>query len=239
MLNLINTNKPHISIVLCTYNEEAAIKNTIEQIFKHNSNCEIVLVDDNSTDDTVKIANQFTDERIQIIERKKRGLASAAFTGLIFAKSDILCWIDSNLPDLASKIPIIIKNLSEDSIVVMSRYVKGGDDKRSKKRILTSKLINLVCRVILGNEIKDYTSGIFVMNKTIFKKILPIPYGHGEYFIEFLYQAKKNGCKIIELPYEQPADLEGMSKTASSLLRFLRVGINYFIRIFISLLNRQ
>ena len=119
MPNLINTNKPDISVVLCTYNEEAAIKNTIEQIFKYNLNCEIVLVDDNSTDNTVKIAKQFADKRIQIIERKKRGLASACFTGLIFAKSDILCWIDSNLPDLASKIPTMIKSLTEDSIVVM------------------------------------------------------------------------------------------------------------------------
>ena len=39
--------------------------------------------------------------------------------------------------------------------------------------------------------------------------------------------------KIIELPYVQPPDAEG-SKTASSILRFFTLGLNYLIRILIS-----
>ena len=61
---------------------------------------------------------------------------------------------------------------------------------------------------------------------------VPIAYGHGEFFIEFLYKIKKNGMKICELPYVQPPDLEG-SKTASSIIRFFNLGLSYLIRILI------
>ena len=53
--------------------------------------------------------------------------------GLLYANYENICWIDSNLPDLAKKIPLMIKNLDKDNIVIMSRYVEGGADFRSKK----------------------------------------------------------------------------------------------------------
>ena len=85
---------------------------------------------------------------------------------------------------------------------------------------------------MLGGEIRDYTSGIFLMKRDVLNKGVPIAYGHGEFFIEFLYKLKKNNIKILELPYIQPPDKEG-SKTASSLFRFFILGLNYLIRIFI------
>ena len=47
------------------------------------------------------------------------------------------------------------------------------------------------------------------------------------------------GKKIIEIPYVHPPDVEGMSKTASSFLRFIKLGSIYIIRIFQSLLKRN
>ena len=41
-----------ISIILSTYNEAEAIENTINQIFNHLKNVEIIVVDDNSPDGT-------------------------------------------------------------------------------------------------------------------------------------------------------------------------------------------
>ena len=93
-------------------------------------------------------------------------------------------------------------------------------------------MINFFCRLILGNEIKDYTSSIFLMRRDVLKFGVPIAYGHGEFFIEFLYKIKKNGVKICELPYVQPPDMEG-SKTASNIFRFFKLGLDYLIRILI------
>ena len=44
-----------ISVILCTYNEEKIIKKTINEIFIHNPSAEIIIVDDNSSDNTQEI----------------------------------------------------------------------------------------------------------------------------------------------------------------------------------------
>ena len=128
----------------------------------------------------------------------------------------------------------MVQNLQKDNIVVMSRYVDGGADYRSNKRILSSKIVNYFCRLFLNSRIKDYTSGIFAIKKEFLINVSPICYGHGEYFIEFIYKASKLNYKIVELPYQQPADIEGISKTTGSLFRFFILGINYFTRILIA-----
>ena len=103
-------------------------------------------------------------------------------------------------------------------------------------RILSSRILNFICRIVLGNQIKDYTSSIFLMHRDVLKYGVPIAYGHGEFFIEFLYKIKKNGVKFIEIPYVQPPDVEG-SKTASSIFNFFKLGLRYLIRILITRLR--
>ena len=224
----------HLSVILCTYNEAKIISKTIDEVFLYNPNSEIIIIDDNSTDETQNIIREKNLENVKLICRKTRGLASACLVGLFYANYENICWIDSNLPDLAKKIPQMINNLKKDNIVIMSRYVEGGADFRSKQRILTSKIVNYFCRFFLNPNIKDYTSGIFAIKKEILVNVSPICYGHGEYFIEFIYKASKLNYEILELPYQQPADIEGISKTTGSLFRFLVLGINYFTRIIIA-----
>ena len=151
----------NLSVILCTYNEAKIINKTIDEIFLYNPNSEIIIVDDNSTDETQNIIKEKNSENIKLISRKSRGLASACLAGLLYANYENICWIDSNLPDLAKKIPLMVQNLQKDNIVVMSRYVDGGADYRSNKRILSSKIVNYFCRLFLNSRIKDYTSGIF------------------------------------------------------------------------------
>jgi len=222
-----------ISIILSTYNEASIIKTTINKIFSTLENAEIVLVDDDSTDGTLEILNSIQNTKLKIYSRKSRGLASAFLLGMINTNGDYIGWIDSNMPQLTSHFNEMIKNLDTHDVVLLSRYVDGGGDQRSKMRIISSKILNLICRIVLGGEIKDYTSSIFLMRKDVLQYGVPIAYGHGEFFIEFLYKIKKNGMKICELPYIQPPDAEG-SKTASSILKFFTLGLSYLIRIIIT-----
>jgi len=140
---------------------------------------------------------------------------------------------------LAERLPEMLGQLEKNDIVILSRYVDGGTDLRSKQRILSSQLINFFCRLILSNKIKDYTSGIFLMKREVLLSTVPIATGHGEFFIEFIYKAHKAGNKIVELPYVHPPDIEGMSKTASSILRLCYLGFGYFIRVVQSLFRRN
>ena len=222
-----------ISIILSTYNEASIIKTTIDKIFSTLDNVEIVLVDDNSIDGTLEILNSIDNKNLKIFSRKSRGLASAFLLGMINTNGDYIGWTDSNMPQLTHHFKEMIKKLEEYDVVLLSRYVVGGGDQRSGMRVLSSKVINFFCRLILDSEIKDYTSSIFLMKKEVLKYGVPIAYGHGEFFIEFLYKIKKNGMKIFELPYIQPPDAEG-SKTASSLIKFFTLGLSYLVRIIIT-----
>ncbi len=228
-----------VSIILSTYNEALVIEDTINKIFKYLNNVEIILVDDNSPDGTFEKAKKINNPNLKIFLRKSRGLASAFLLGLINSSSEVVGWLDSNMGVLAERLPEMLGQLEKNDIVILSRYVDGGTDLRSKQRVLSSQIINFFCRLILSNKIKDYTSGIFLMKREVLLSAVPIANGHGEFFIEFIYKAHKAGNRIVELPYVHPPDIEGMSKTATSALRFCYLGFKYFIRTIQTLFRRN
>ena len=231
--------QPKISIILSTYNEGYIIEETLKSIFANLTDVEVVIVDDSSTDGTCDIIKKFNDPRVKLFSRQNRGLASAFLLGLINTKGDIIGWFDSNMPELFKKTPQMISELDKNDLVLLSRYVPGGKDQRSNLRVLSSKIINLVCRFILGSGIKDYTSSIFLMKREKLDMAVPICYGHGEFFIEFLFKLNKNGTKIVEIPYTHPPDHEGMSKTASNIIRFFKLGFDYIVRILITRIRKN
>jgi len=228
-----------VSIILSTYNEALVIEETINKIFKSLNNVEIILVDDSSTDGTAEKVKKINNPNIKLFLRKSRGLASAFLLGLINSSSEFVGWLDSNMGSLAERLPEMLNELEKNDIVILSRYVNGGNDLRSKQRVLSSQLINYFCRLILSNEIKDYTSGVFLMKREVLLSAVPVATGHGEFFIEFIYKAYKGGKKIIELPYVHPPDIDGMSKTSTGIIRFFYLGFRYFIRTIQSLFRRN
>ena len=154
-----------VSIILSTYNEALVIEDTINKIFKYLNNVEIILVDDNSPDGTFEKAKKINNPNLKVFLRKSRGLASAFLLGLINSSSEVVGWLDSNMGVLAERLPEMLRQLEKNDIVILSRYVDGGTDLRSKPRVLSSQFINFFCRLILSNKIKDYTSGIFLMKR--------------------------------------------------------------------------
>jgi len=223
------------SIILCTYNEANYIENAISELEKHIKNLELIIVDDCSSDGTIDIIKRLNvNNKFKAIFRKKnRGLASAFARGFLETTGDYVGWLDTNMSELSPRFVEMSKVLeSNNDIVILSRYVDGGGDERNAIRVFCSKYFNLFCRIILTSSIKDFTSSIFLMKRKIIDEVTILGYGHGEFFIEFLYKLKKNNIKICEIPYIQPPDEEG-SKTASSLLRFFTLGLNYLIRILI------
>ena len=230
---------PKFSIILSTYNEAYFIEKTLKAIFDNLTDVEVIIVDDSSTDDTCKKIKDFNDPRVKLFERKTRGFASAFLLGLINTKGEIIGWFDSNMPELFTKVPLMISELEKNELVILSRYIPGGKDERSRLRVLSSRILNTICRAILGNDIKDYTSGVFLMKREKLTLGVPICYGHGEFFIEFLFKLKKNGIKMCELPYTHPKDMENMSKTAPNIIRFFRLGFGYIVRILITRIRRN
>ena len=215
------------SIILCSYNESNYIKDTINELEKNIPNLELVIVDDNSSDGTKKILQDLNhDKRLKIIFRKKsRGLASAFLRGVIETTGAQIGWLDTNMPEVAPRFNEMLSKLNSNAdIAILSRYVKGGGDKRHLLRSLSSKLFNAVCRFILKPPLKDFTTSIFLMKRSVIDEVTFLGYGHGEFFVEFLHNAYKKGFKIVEIPFVQKKDDDlGISKSYPNIIKFLAI----------------
>ena len=229
----------NISIILSTFNEKLSIEFTISELIKYLPGVEIIVVDDNSPDGTLEVLKKINYENLKIFSRiKTKGLASAFLLGLINTSGDIIGWLDSNMGDTAKKFPEMLQNLKGADIVILSRYVAEGKDERNKIRVISSYLLNKFSKLILRSKINDLSSGIFLMKREVLNDVVPVAKGHGEFMIEFLYKAEKKGNKIIEIPYIQPIDIEGHSKSFPNIAKFLYLGFFYLVRIIQSIITK-
>ena len=229
----------NVSIILSTFNEKLSIEFTISELIKYLPGVEIIVVDDNSPDGTLEVLKKINYENLKIFSRKKtKGLASAFLLGLINTSGDIIGWLDSNMGDTAKKFPEMLQNLKGADIVILSRYVAKGKDERNKIRVIASYLLNKFSKLILRSKINDLSSGIFLMKREVLNDVVPVAKGHGEFMMEFLYKAEKKGNKIIEIPYIQPIDIEGHSKSFPNIAKFLYLGFFYLVRIIQSIITK-
>jgi dolichol-phosphate mannosyltransferase len=231
---------PRVSIVLATYNERENILDTIESIF-HNvkDSVEVIVVDDDSSDMTWQLVEELNDPRVKLIRRvETRGLASAFNRGVIESRGEVVGWMDADMCMPPSLLPEMISKLDEYDIVVGSRYAPGGIDDRAFLRVASSRLINGLASMVLGYGIKDYDSGFVVLKRSVFDKVSIIPTGYGAYFMEFLYTCRKKGLTVYEIPYVFRDRAKGISKSAPSILKFFRTGMQYVMRIFTARLRK-
>lgn len=88
-----------ISIIVPVYNKEKYIKKCIESIIGQTySNIEIILVNDGSTDSSLKILNEYQkqDSRINVIDKKNGGVSSARNAGIKKASGEKLLFVDAD-----------------------------------------------------------------------------------------------------------------------------------------------
>ena len=231
------------AIILCTYNEANHIENVIYELEKYIPDLEIVIVDDFSSDGTIEILERLNqNNKYKVIFRKKsRNLASAFVRGLMETTGANIGWIDTNMGELASKFPEMSNELKSDNdLILMSRYVKGGGDNRIFVRAFCSKYFNILCRIIFRIPIKDFTSSIFLMKRKILDEVTFLGYGHGDFFLEFLFNVHQKGFKIKEIPYVQKKDDDNTnSKSSPNLIKFFYLGFLYILRIFVTLIRRK
>lgn len=84
-----------LSIVIPVYNEERHLKSCLDAILKQTvMPDEVIIVDNNSTDNSVKIAKSY--DFVHVITEKKQGIVYARNTGFDAVKSDIIARIDAD-----------------------------------------------------------------------------------------------------------------------------------------------
>ncbi len=88
-----------VSVVIPVYNEEKYIKNCLDSLINQEERPdEIIVVDNNCTDETISIVRKFND--ISVIREKNQGMIPSRNTGYNFASGEIIarCDADSLLP---------------------------------------------------------------------------------------------------------------------------------------------
>ena len=216
-----------ILLVLPSYNEKENIENILMELLKQPCSLDILVVDDNSPDNTAQIVKniQVRESRVFLIERSaKLGLGSAYLTGFKWGlqkEYDYFFAMDADLSHNPNDISRFIEEIEKGfDLVVGSRYLKGtisvaGWDFR---RLILSKFANWYATKILGiKRYTDVTSGYRVYSRKALEKInLESIKSNGYAFqIEMVYKIHKAGLKIAEIPiifYERENGSSKMSK---------------------------
>ncbi len=193
-------------IIIPTYNEALNIIELIGEI-KKVYDCDILIVDDNSPDNTAQIVKDAKIEGVNILKRQgKLGLASAYIDGFKLGQSlgyDAFIQMDADFSHNPKYLPDMIEYLKDNDFVVASRNVEeGGVSNWPFFRKIISKCGSLYARTILNCPIKDLTGGFNgykfeTLNKIDLDNIISNGYS---FQIEMKYKAHRAGLKYKEFP---------------------------------------
>ena len=108
-----------ISIIIPAFNAEKYIEKCILSILNNTyQNFEIIIVDDGSTDKTKEIIHSFNDNRIKIINQKRKGPGSARNKGLSISKGEYIYFMDSDDTINSNTLDLLINNIEDNDILI-------------------------------------------------------------------------------------------------------------------------
>ena len=125
-----------ISVIIAAYNAEEYLSETMDSIFLQtmdNSEYEVIVINDGSSDNTLSILNSYKKNypNLIIIDKENGGPSSARNAGLDRAKGQYYAFIDSDDYIQDNTIEIMLnavkKNKSEIAICNMIRFLEEGE----------------------------------------------------------------------------------------------------------------
>ncbi|PKL69639.1 MAG: glycosyltransferase family 2 protein [Methanomicrobiales archaeon HGW-Methanomicrobiales-1] len=196
-----------LTVIIPTFKEEANIRNIITEVdavFKRNNlKGEILVVDDNSPDGTITIANEIKKTKPNvnsIVRLADHGLSQSVAEGFDKASSDILVVIDADLSHPPALIPAMYHEIKEGyDVVIGSRYMDGGGIKKwPLKRRVISLGATFLGRLLFP-DVSDPVSGFFAIKKSVVANASLKPRGY-KILLEVL--GKGTWEKDKEIPFE-------------------------------------
>lgn len=128
-----------ISIIVPVYNVERYLERCVDSIINQTYfNCEIILIDDGSTDNSARICDEYKerDSRILVIHKKNGGLSDARNKGIDIAKGKYITFIDSD--DFVAEdyleflYDLLLSAKADVSVCLYQKYDKVSDIKKKQ-----------------------------------------------------------------------------------------------------------
>jgi len=199
-----------ISIIIPAYNEENRIPHCLKRLLSYCNekkwDFEILVAEDGSTDDTVKIVNDFIihDNRIKLLSFKERlGKGGAVKNALLQAKKDHVCFMDVDLSADVKELERLIPYASEYDIVVGSRLLRGNlpPIKGPIHRKIFSRFYSKLFRLLFRMPIHDPQCGFKLFKKNIVSPLFTeVHITNFAFDSEVLVKGYWLGYKIKEVP---------------------------------------
>ena len=213
-----------VSIITATLNERGNVKQFVERVHKAmgRSKYEIIVVDDNSTDETIEQLESVAREYPYLTVKanpQRVGLLKSNLMGIKESRGEYKIVMDADLQHPPEKIKDAVDMLSGGvDCVVMSRFVDGSRvERREHYRSVATSMAIALCHLLVPQtkDFRDPISGFFAMGRNV-----EIPYdrlfscfgGHRGYKVLVPIIANNEGKKFTELPYSFNSRYWGESK---------------------------
>ncbi len=232
-----------IHIFIPVYNEEQSLKELIDNIFsefaKRNTDFNLLIVDDGSTDNTANILDSYNKHSNVVVytHSLNRGLGETERDGFeILARQsksgDYLIRVEGDNTHDPKYIFDIIKKLDEGfDVVNTSRFQKGGSQKGvGPYRSFISYGANIFMKVLLRiKDVSDFSCGYRGFRAEALRDAIVV---YGKNFLqlrglgftstlEIIVKMKMLGCRFAEVPFELRYDKkQSSSKMVSSITTF-------------------
>jgi len=206
--------KPEVSIIIPAYNESDRISGPLASILNFIStaelNAELIVVDDGSSDDTAKVAeNAFAaapDISTTVIRyEKNQGKGFAVRTGLLAAKADVALFTDADLStpiEEMSKLVDPIQNGQFDLTFgsrALDRSLIGTH--QPWRREQGGRVVNFIIKTMSGLQFSDTQCGFKAFNMITFRPLLDVmTIDRFGFDVEFLFVASYHKLRLNEIP---------------------------------------
>jgi len=157
------------SVVIPVYNKELYIKQCIDSVLCQTyESFEVIVVDDGSKDNSVRVVEEINDSRIRIIKKENGGVSSARNKGIEISKGTFIAFLDADdwyEADYLSTMVDLIKTFPECDAFT-SAYNKCTND-AVKSSCIPKSLGGDVESFVVGDFYSDWTESAFFFTSSI------------------------------------------------------------------------
>lgn len=214
--------KDQVTVIVPTFNEEKAIGLVLDELYQEGYS-DILVVDNYSTDATIKIVNS---KEVKVIQQHGRGKTGALKTAIEHVKTPYMLVMDGDYtynPMDIWKFLVHIENFDE---IIGVR--KNGAENIPRLNRLGNKVITKMFNLLMGANLSDVCSGMYML-KTEAARQMSLESGGFETEVEIASQMVTQG-KVTEVPinYRKRRGIQKLSRIkdgfriATSILKLAR-----------------